>query len=144
MLAPQRLHGSRLADACSVGKWQASIGLMIVGAILAGATDLSFSLPGYVYVTICAVSTAVYLILIRFIQDRTRKCLLPAIWNCRKLQSNLQPACPCPYAEVSHMRISSQALHRSQVSRALPVSALPAAAKVLQSGMVTVAMASQV
>ena len=44
---------------------------MIVGAILAGATDLSYSLAGYVYVGICAVSTAVYLILIRLIQDRT-------------------------------------------------------------------------
>ncbi|KAK9803490.1 hypothetical protein WJX73_008278 [Symbiochloris irregularis] len=53
-------------------KGLASIGLMILGAILAGATDLSFSLPGYVYVSICAVSTAVYLILIRFIQERTR------------------------------------------------------------------------
>lgn len=49
----------------------AAIVVMITGAILAGATDLSFSLPGYVYVSICAVSTAVYLILIRFIQERT-------------------------------------------------------------------------
>lgn len=44
---------------------------MIAGAITAGATDLSYSLPGYVYVSICAVSTAVYLILIRFIKERT-------------------------------------------------------------------------
>ena len=44
---------------------------MITGAITAGATDLSYSLPGYVYVAICAVSTAVYLILIRLIRERT-------------------------------------------------------------------------
>ena len=50
---------------------QGAIVVMIAGAITAGATDLSYSLPGYVYVAICAVSTAVYLILIRFIQDRT-------------------------------------------------------------------------
>ena len=50
---------------------QAAIALMITGAVTAGATDLSYSLPGYVYVGICAVSTAVYLILIRFIRERT-------------------------------------------------------------------------
>ena len=53
------------------GTSQAAIALMIAGAITAGATDLSYSLPGYVYVAICAVSTAVYLILIRFIRERT-------------------------------------------------------------------------
>ena len=53
---------------------------MITGAITAGATDLSYSLPGYVYVSICAISTAVYLILIRFIQERTGECIV--CWPC--------------------------------------------------------------
>ncbi|BDA42559.1 UDP-N-acetylglucosamine/UDP-glucose/GDP-mannose transporter [Coccomyxa sp. Obi] len=48
-----------------------SIVLMVTGAVIAGATDLTYSLPGYVYVAICAVSTAVYLLLIRVLKDRT-------------------------------------------------------------------------
>ena len=44
---------------------------MVGGAILAGASDLSYSLPGYIWVTICAVSTAAYLLLIRKLSDRT-------------------------------------------------------------------------
>lgn len=50
---------------------QFSIVLMVTGAVIAGATDLTYSLPGYVYVAICAVSTAVYLVLIRVLKDRT-------------------------------------------------------------------------
>ena len=44
---------------------------MVTGAVIAGATDLTYSLPGYVYVAICAVSTAVYLLLIRLLKDKT-------------------------------------------------------------------------
>lgn len=50
---------------------QCSIVLMVTGAIIAGATDLTYSLPGYIYVAICAVSTAVYLLLIRLLKDKT-------------------------------------------------------------------------
>jgi len=48
-----------------------SIFVMVSGAIVAGATDLSYSLPGYIWVAICAVSTAVYLLLIRKLSDKT-------------------------------------------------------------------------
>ncbi len=44
---------------------------MVAGAIIAGATDLSYSLPGYIWVAICAISTAVYLLLIRKLSDKT-------------------------------------------------------------------------
>lgn len=44
---------------------------MVSGAIIAGATDLSYSLPGYIWVAICAVSTAAYLLLIRKLSDKT-------------------------------------------------------------------------
>ncbi len=49
---------------------------MVTGAVIAGATDLTYSLPGYVYVAICAVSTAVYLLLIRLLKDKTGDHLL--------------------------------------------------------------------
>jgi len=52
-----------------------SIFVMVSGAIVAGATDLSYSLPGYIWVAICAVSTAVYLLLIRKLSDKTGKPL---------------------------------------------------------------------
>ncbi len=45
--------------------------VMVTGALIAGATDLTFSLPGYIWVAICAVSTAVYLLLIRLLKDKT-------------------------------------------------------------------------
>ena len=51
--------------------FQFAIFVMVGGAILAGASDLSYSLPGYIWVTICAVSTAAYLLLIRKLSDRT-------------------------------------------------------------------------
>lgn len=44
---------------------------MVTGAVIAGATDLTFNLPGYIWVAICAVSTAVYLLLIRLLKDKT-------------------------------------------------------------------------
>lgn len=44
---------------------------MVAGAVVAGATDLTYSLPGYIWVSICAVSTAAYLLLIRKLSDRT-------------------------------------------------------------------------
>ncbi|CAK0763224.1 hypothetical protein CVIRNUC_003036 [Coccomyxa viridis] len=48
-----------------------SILVMVTGAVIAGATDLTFNLPGYIWVAICAVSTAVYLLLIRLLKDKT-------------------------------------------------------------------------
>lgn len=50
---------------------QLSILVMIAGAIIAGTTDLTFSLPGYIWVAICAVSTAAYLLLIKYLKDET-------------------------------------------------------------------------
>lgn len=50
---------------------QAAILVMVFGAVIAGATDLTFSLPGYIWVAICAVSTAIYLLLIRLLKDTT-------------------------------------------------------------------------
>ena len=44
---------------------------MLAGALIAGATDLTYSLPGYIWVTICAISTAMYLLLIRALKDST-------------------------------------------------------------------------
>ncbi|DBA85028.1 TPA: hypothetical protein ACH3X2_005762 [Trebouxia sp. C0005] len=48
-----------------------SIVVMLIGAIIAGATDLTYSLPGYIWVSICAISTAMYLLLIRALKDST-------------------------------------------------------------------------
>ena len=50
---------------------QGAILIMMAGALIAGATDLTYSLPGYVWVTICAISTAMYLLLIRALKDST-------------------------------------------------------------------------
>mmetsp|Transcript_24140 Transcript_24140/g.67668 ORF Transcript_24140/g.67668 Transcript_24140/m.67668 type:complete len:122 (-) Transcript_24140:122-487(-) len=47
---------------------------------LAGATDLTYSLPGYICVSVCVVATAGYLLLIRRTKDRlglTEPTLLP-------------------------------------------------------------------
>ena len=54
---------------------------MVAGAIVAGATDLTYSLPGYVWVAICAVSTAVYLLLIRLLKDVTGQSVLLSAQN---------------------------------------------------------------
>ncbi|GAB4824177.1 hypothetical protein N2152v2_011223 [Parachlorella kessleri] len=45
--------------------------LMVGGAAVAGITDLTFSLPGYSWVAVCVVSTAVYLLLIKKLKDVT-------------------------------------------------------------------------
>jgi uncharacterized membrane protein len=37
----------------------------------AGLSDLEFSLPGYVYITLCILSTAAYLILMKKLRDTT-------------------------------------------------------------------------
>lgn len=42
----------------------AAISVMVSGGILAGLTDLTMSVPGYVFVAICCVATAMYLIMI--------------------------------------------------------------------------------
>ena len=59
---------------------QVSIVVMVTGAAIAGFTDLSYSLPGYIWVSICAVSTAAYLLLIRKLSDKTgRQYQHPAV-----------------------------------------------------------------
>ena len=50
---------------------QFAIMIMVTGALIAGATDLTYSVPGYIWVAVCAVSTAVYLLLIRLLKDKT-------------------------------------------------------------------------
>ena len=50
---------------------------MLTGAIVAGATDLTYSLPGYIWVAICVVSTAMYLLLIRLLKDSTGTFAIP-------------------------------------------------------------------
>ena len=50
---------------------EVAIVLMVTGAIIAGATDLNYSMAGIVYVAVCAVSTAIYLLLIRLLKDKT-------------------------------------------------------------------------
>ena len=49
----------------------AALLLMVGGAIFAGLTDLTYNLKGYVWVSICVVSTAAYLLLIRKLQEST-------------------------------------------------------------------------
>lgn len=56
---------------------QFAIMVMVTGAVIAGATDLTFSVPGYIWVAICAVSTAVYLLLIRLLKDKTGEIRIP-------------------------------------------------------------------
>lgn len=63
------------------GLVQGAIFIMLAGALIAGATDLTYSLPGYIWVTICAISTAMYLLLIRALKDSTG-AVLPFL--CRK------------------------------------------------------------
>jgi len=47
-----------------------AIVLMVGGAVIAGSTDMAFSLPGYTAVAICVVSTAGYLLLLKVNADR--------------------------------------------------------------------------
>jgi drug/metabolite transporter (DMT)-like permease len=49
----------------------AALVLMVGGAVVAGLTDLTFNLAGYVWVSICVGSTAAYLLLIRKLQQST-------------------------------------------------------------------------
>lgn len=49
-----------------------SVGIMLTGGLVAGVTDLTFSLPGYVFVGICCVATALYLVLIVRIGKTTK------------------------------------------------------------------------
>lgn len=47
----------------------AALVAMLVGAGVAGLTDVSFSAPGYAWVGVCVLSTAAYLLLIRRLKD---------------------------------------------------------------------------
>lgn len=69
------LSFSQSGHLCCGGPLQGAILIMLAGALIAGATDLTYSLPGYIWVTICAVSTAMYLLLIRALKDSTGNML---------------------------------------------------------------------
>lgn len=72
---------------------QAAILLMLTGAVIAGANDLTYSLPGYVFVAICVVSTALYLLLIRLLKDSTGM-LVDSLLRCYHCRGNsAQIAC---------------------------------------------------
>ncbi|KAK3243877.1 hypothetical protein CYMTET_46492 [Cymbomonas tetramitiformis] len=45
--------------------------MMTAGAVIAGATDLTYNFLGYFYVSVCVVSTAAYLLLIRRLREQT-------------------------------------------------------------------------
>ncbi|KAL4449009.1 hypothetical protein ABPG77_007726 [Micractinium sp. CCAP 211/92] len=49
----------------------AALLLMVGGAVVAGLTDLTYSPAGYAWVSLCVVSTAAYLLLIRKLQETT-------------------------------------------------------------------------
>ena len=49
----------------------AALAAMVGGAALAGASDLSFSLPGYCWTGVCVCSTAAYLLLICRLREST-------------------------------------------------------------------------
>lgn len=49
----------------------AALLLMVGGAVVAGLTDLTFNPAGYAWVSLCVVSTAAYLLLIRKLQEST-------------------------------------------------------------------------
>lgn len=49
-----------------------SVAVMLTGGLLAGATDLTMSVPGYMCVAICCLATALYLVLIVRITASTR------------------------------------------------------------------------
>lgn len=49
-----------------------SVSVMLTGGLLAGATDLTMSIPGYLCVGICCLTTALYLVLIVRITAQTR------------------------------------------------------------------------
>ena len=59
----------------------AALLLMVGGAVVAGLTDLTFNAAGYAWVSICVVSTAAYLLLIRKLQESTGDAEL-ALWPC--------------------------------------------------------------
>ena len=50
----------------------AAILVMVAGAALAGATDLSFNAAGYAWVSVCILSTAAFLILIRMLGNELK------------------------------------------------------------------------
>jgi drug/metabolite transporter (DMT)-like permease len=54
---------------------QAALAVMMAGAAVVGSTDLKFSLPGYTWVLVCAISTAVYLLLIKSLNRDTSRRL---------------------------------------------------------------------
>lgn len=49
----------------------AALTVMVVGAAVAGLSDPTFSAPGYFWVFVCVVATAIYLILIKALREST-------------------------------------------------------------------------
>lgn len=49
-----------------------AVGVMLSGGLLAGVTDLTMSVPGYVCVSICCLATALYLVMIVRVTKATR------------------------------------------------------------------------
>mmetsp|Transcript_8177 Transcript_8177/g.16506 ORF Transcript_8177/g.16506 Transcript_8177/m.16506 type:complete len:139 (+) Transcript_8177:161-577(+) len=49
-----------------------SVSIMMLGSVLAGFTDLTYHPRGYIYVSICSIFTALYLLLISKIGQQTK------------------------------------------------------------------------
>eukprot|EP00899_Mesostigma_viride_P009611 jgi/Mesvir1/18651/Mv17153-RA.1 len=47
-----------------------SVGIMLVGAMIASLNDLQFSLPGYLYTFLCVLMTALYLMYIPYLKKK--------------------------------------------------------------------------
>lgn len=65
------LEGILLRKTAKLSIWLAII-VMVGGGFIAGATDLSYSFQGYLLVSICCVSTSLYLILIVRVTSTTK------------------------------------------------------------------------
>lgn len=61
----------RLFSKRPTGRSLVALALMLGGATVAGLSDLTFSLPGYLWVSVCIFGTAAYLLLIRLLKDST-------------------------------------------------------------------------
>lgn len=62
---------------------------MVGGAVVAGLTDLTFNFLGYAWVSVCVVSTAIYLILIKKLKDVTGAA---GPWALKGLHAGVSPS----------------------------------------------------
>ena len=91
---------------------------MLIGAIIAGATDLTYSLPGYVWVSICAISTAMYLLLIRALKDSTGElsntiCSVLLPFSFQVDGNALHAVCPSGLLACHNIQVASIALQQN-------------------------------